>query len=118
MLKDYEGRTAVDFVIRDESRTPRVIGFAHYDSDRGGAQEYDRANANRDGMHAILAYSRAAHTPLAVVFVNDGPGLLLGSMWKIYADIEAGGDGHVLVTTLKMAQAGRFTAGWIERSAS
>jgi hypothetical protein len=39
-------------------------------------------------------------------------------MWKDYDQIERGGEGRTLVTTLAMAQAGRFSAAWIDAAAS
>lgn len=118
ILADYQISTPADFVISDRFGSPRVIGFARYDSDRGGAQEDDRIGGNARRLREILSYNEVTLGPLKVVFLNDGPGLLLGSMWRDYASIETSGNGRALVTTLKMAQAGRFTADWIERSAS
>ena len=37
-----------------------------------------------------------------VIFLNDGPGLLLGSMWNDYAHIEESWPGRVKVLTLRM----------------
>ena len=37
-----------------------------------------------------------------VIFLNDGPGLLLGSMWSDYAHIENSWHGKVKVVTLRM----------------
>lgn len=114
VLTDYPTKTPVDFVISDPEREPRVIGFARYDSDRGGAQEDDRVGGNERRLREILRYAEEWELDLRVVFLNDGPGLLLGSMWADYAAIEAGGEGAALVTTLTMAQAGRFSIDWIE----
>jgi hypothetical protein len=115
VLPDYKISTPADFVISDRFGTSRVIGFARYDSDRGGAQEDDRIGGNARRLQEILAYNEAISGPLKVVFLNDGPGLLLGSMWRDYASVETSGKGRALVTTLKMAQAGRLTADWIDR---
>lgn len=49
-----------------------------------------------------------------VVFLNDGPGLLLGSMWRDYAEIEKLGKGKILVTTLRMLDE-RLTKDWLEK---
>jgi hypothetical protein len=108
----------VDFVVRDEHEIVRVVGFARYDSDRGGAQEDDRTGGNERRLREILRFDRPDRPPLKVVFLNDGPGLLLGSMWADYAQIECGGEGRTLVTTLAMAQAGRFSVEWIESAPS
>jgi cytochrome oxidase assembly protein ShyY1 len=101
-------------VVSDPDGNVRVVGFARYDSDRGGAQEDDRIGGNERRLREILRFASAEEVPpVKVVFLNDGPGLLLGSMWADYAAIENGGEGRALVTTLKMAQAGRFSVDWI-----
>jgi len=43
--------------------------------------------------------------------VNDGPGLLLGSMWRDYAEIEKLSP-DVLVATIRMLDE-RLTAAWL-----
>ena len=50
---------------------------------------------------------------LKVIFVNDGPGLLLGSMWTDYANLEKRWSGKVKVVTLRMVPE-RITAAWLE----
>lgn len=83
-----------------------MVGFAHYDSDRGGSQEDDRTGGNMDKAQKVLAYAARRRIPLRVLFLNDGPGLLLGSMWRDYAALEeknvVDGERHVMVVTLKM----------------
>lgn len=119
VIDGYPTRTPVDFVVSDPDGVVRVVGFARYDSDRGGAQEDDRIGGNERRLREILRFeSPAGIVPVKVVFLNDGPGLLLGSMWADYASIENGGEGRTLVTTLKMAQAGRFSIDWIVSGAS
>jgi hypothetical protein len=119
VLAGYPTRTPVDFVVSDPDAHVRVVGFARYDSDRGGAQEDDRIGGNERRLREILQFAPAeGEPPVKVVFLNDGPGLLLGSMWADYAAIENGGQRRALVTTLKMAQAGRFSIAWIESAAS
>ena len=102
----------VDFVIRNGD-TPIAIGFARYDSDRGGAQEDDRPGQYREVTQEILDYADGHTMPnLKVIFVNDGPGLLLGSMWSDYAYIEEQAPGRVKVVTLRMVP-DRITAEWL-----
>ena len=43
---------------------------------------------------------------------RHGPGLLLGSMWRDYAEIEKRGKGRILVTTLRMLDE-RLTKDWL-----
>jgi len=102
----------VDFVIYNDG-VPVAIGLARYDSDRGGAQEDDRTGQYREVAQEILAYADSHDLPhLKVIFVNDGPGLLLGSMWNDYSYIEDFWPGRVKVVTLRMVP-DRITAEWL-----
>lgn len=103
----------VDFIIFDEAQRPVAVGLARYDSDRGGAQEDDRTGQYRDCAQEVLTYADAhgLHR-LKVIFVNDGPGLLLGSMWNDYSYIEQQWPGRVKVVTLRMVPE-RVTATWL-----
>ena len=102
----------VDFVIW-EGGTPVAIGLARYDSDRGGAQEDDRPGQYREVAQEILDYADGHGMPhLKLIFVNDGPGLLLGTMWSDYAHIEEQVPGRVKVVTLRMVPS-RITAEWL-----
>lgn len=100
-----------DFLIRDGERI-LAVGFARYDSDRGGAQEDDRTGGYRDCATEVLTYARRRHMPLKVIFLNDGPGLLLGSMWNDYARLERLHPGKILVLTLRMVPE-RLTVKWL-----
>lgn len=113
VLENWEEKTPADLLISNCDGTPLVIGFARYDSDRGGAQEDDRIAGNRDKVTNILNYASIYNLPLKVFFLNDGPGLTLGSMWNDYASLETYGKGRVMVCTLKMLDE-RFTRGWLE----
>ena len=102
----------VDFVIY-EGDTVLAVGLARYDSDRGGgAQEDDRPGQYRECGQEVIQYadSRGLHTKL--IFLNDGPGLLLGSMWNDYAHIEKAWPGRVKVVTLRMVEV-RITLDWL-----
>jgi hypothetical protein len=93
----------VDFVIYSEDRkTILAIGLARYDSDRGGAQEDDRIGGYRNCANEILMYAHDSGLDVKVIFVNDGPGLLLGSMWYDYATLEQSWPGKIMVLTLRM----------------
>jgi hypothetical protein len=107
-----------DFVIlRKVDTTPLVVGFAHYDSDRGGSQEDDRTGGNQDKVEKIMAWAARRRTPIRVLFVNDGPGLLLGSMWDDYSRLESNNivdeELRVMVLTLKMVSE-RLSRDWLE----
>ena len=103
----------VDFVIRDPAKGDVVVvGLARYDSDRGGAQEDDRTGGYSNCADEILGYARKHGLRTKVVFINDGPGLLLGSMWNDYASIERSHHKRILVTTLRMIPE-RITRDWL-----
>ncbi len=112
VFKDYtKPDRPVDFVIYDQGQ-PIAIGLARYDSDRGGAQEDDRTGQYRDCASEVLAYASQHGLNLKVVFLNDGPGLLLGSMWNDYAYLE-NLDPHIRVVTLRMVKE-RLTVDWLK----
>lgn len=89
-----------DFMIKD-GKDVLAIGFARYDGDRGGAQEDDRTGGNRNAANELLEYAKGKDLRTKIIFVNDGPGLLLGSMWNDYSYIEDSSD-DILVVTLRM----------------
>jgi hypothetical protein len=101
----------VDFVLFYQQK-PVAIGLARYDSDRGGAQEDDRTGQYRDCATEILTYAKENNLNLKVIFLNDGPGLLLGSMWNDYANIENSWHGLVKVVTLRMITE-RISLNWL-----
>jgi hypothetical protein len=91
----------VDFVLYEKNEI-LAIGLARYDSDRGGAQEDDRTGQYRDCAQEFFTYATEHHLKTKIIFLNDGPGLLLGSMWRDYAYIEDSWQGLVRVVTLRM----------------
>ncbi|MBI5773999.1 MAG: bstEII [Verrucomicrobia bacterium] len=103
----------VDFIIRDPAKGDVLaVGLARYDGDRGGAQEDDRTGGYRNCADEILGYARKHGLRTKVVFINDGPGLLLGSMWDDYAALERSHKGRILVATLRMVPV-RLTRQWL-----
>jgi hypothetical protein len=114
IFEDYPkpGRP-VDFVVYDVNETAILaIGLARYDSDRGGAQEDDRTGGYQNCADEILSYAKRHQPSLKLIFINDGPGLLLGSMWEDYARLERSGSGKILVATLRMVPE-RLTLNWL-----
>jgi hypothetical protein len=105
----------VDFVIFDGDDV-LAVGLARYDSDRGGAQEDDRTGQYRDCAQEIIQYTDSKRMQTKVIFLNDGPGLLLGSMWNDYAYIENHWPGRVIVVTLRMVPE-RITLEWLQSKA-
>jgi hypothetical protein len=113
VFRDYPNKNRpVDFLIYDEDgKTILAIGLARYDSDRGGSQEDDRTGGYKNCADEILRYAQTNNPNLKVIFVNDGPGLLLGSMWNDYADLEER-DNRIIVITLRMVRQ-RLTLDWL-----
>jgi hypothetical protein len=110
---DYPNpRRPVDFVIYNHNSDVLAIGLARYDSDRGGSQEDDRTGGYRNCADEILTYAQSRNLKTKVIFLNDGPGLLLGSMWNDYANLEASWHGKIIVLTLRMIPE-RLTLEWL-----
>lgn len=107
----------VDFVIYDTNGIDVLaIGLARYDSDRGGSQEDDRTGGYWNCATEILQFARSQGLSTKVIFINDGPGLLLGSMWDDYARLEASWLNKIMVATLRMVPE-RITYQWLRSSA-
>lgn len=102
----------VDFVVRNGGGEVIAIGLARYDGDRGGAQEDDRTGGYMNCAKEVLSYVTKKHLPTKIIFVNDGPGLLLGSMWGDYSKLEAVNPKRIIVLTLRMIQE-RLTEKWL-----
>ena len=112
LFEDYpKPDRPVDFVLIYKGK-PMAVGLARYDSDRGGAQEDDRTGQYRDCAAEVLHYAKKKKIPLKVIFLNDGPGLLLGSMWRDYEYLENTWPGLVRVVTLRMFSE-RITVNWL-----
>jgi len=113
LFNDYPNpNRPVDFVVYDApEKEILAIGLARYDSDRGGAQEDDRTGGYRNCANEILGYVKGKNLRTKVVFLNDGPGLLLGSMWDDYAKLEESWHGKIMVVTLRMVTE-RITSRW------
>ena len=105
----------VDFVVYNtDEKTVLAIGLARYDSDRGGAQEDDRTGGYRNCANELLGFAQENKLNFKVFFVNDGPGLLLGSMWDDYATLEESWPGKIKVLTLRMVPE-RLTLDWFQQ---
>ena len=89
-----------DFIIKNEGEI-LAVGFARYDPHRGGAQEDDRTGGYHNASREVLEYAKDKDLRTKVIFVNDGPGLLLGSMWDDYSYLEEVSK-DILVVTLRM----------------
>ncbi len=104
----------LDFVISSPDRNIiYAVGLARYDGDRGGAQEDDRTGGYKNCSDEILDYVHSHNLKTKVIFLNDGPGLLLGSMWEDYSRIEERYPNEVKVMTLRMIDE-RLTESWLK----
>jgi len=101
----------VDFVIKDRNKI-LAVGLARYDSDRGGAQEDDRTGGYVNCANEFMGYTKRKGLKTKLIFINDGPGLLLGSMWADYAALERSWKGKIMVLTLRMVKE-RITKEWL-----
>ena len=102
----------VDFVILEGSQA-RAIGLARYDGGRGGAQEDDRIGQYREVAQEVIQYCNARNlNSTKVIFINDGPGLLTGSMWDDYSNLDRIIMDRVRVATLRMIPE-RITQDWL-----
>ena len=114
VFKDYPNpKRPVDFIIADKNNNVLAVGLARYDSDRGGAQEDDRTGGYKNCADEFLNYCCNHKLNTKMIFLNDGPGLLLGSMWADYSNIERSWDNKIMVLTLRMVQK-RLTRKWLE----
>lgn len=113
IFSDYPNQDRpIDFVIK-ESDQILAIGLARYDSDRGGAQEDDRTGGYSNAANEFAAYARQYGLNTKIIFINDGPGLLLGSMWNDYTKLEESWKGRIMVATLRMVT-DRITEEWLK----
>lgn len=103
----------VDFLIRNQDGIICAVGLARYDGDRGGAQEDDRTGGYMNCAKEILDYAKRNGIFLKVIFINDGPGLLLGSMWNDYSKLENIDPDCIRVITLRMLSE-RINNNWLE----
>jgi hypothetical protein len=101
----------VDFAIY-KGRKLLALGLAHYDSDRGGSQEDRGPGDSRDFVREALEYTDSKRLRTKLILLNDGPGLLLGSMWNDHAQIERIRPSQVRVVTLRMVPE-RITVEWL-----
>lgn len=107
----------IDFIVYADSVSTNedailAVGLARYDSDRGGAQEDDRIGGYRHCADEVLTFAQAKNLKTKVIFLNDGPGLVLGTMWDDYARLEQSWPGKIMVLTLRMIPA-RLTFDWL-----
>lgn len=116
LFADFKGNYPCDFVVRERATgLVLAIGFARYDSTRGGAQSDDRTGGNSDKVSKAkeyLALSEATGITFRILFLSDGPGLAHNDTWKEACALDDTWEGNVRVVTLKTAPT-RITADWL-----
>jgi hypothetical protein len=111
---DFKGDFPCDFVVRRESDNEVLaVGFARYDSTRGGAQSDDRTGGNANKVDKAKAFDVVTPTRLKMIFLSEGPGLMHGDTWEEACQLDGQWDGRVRVATLKLASK-RITPDWLE----
>lgn len=112
VVPNFQGSCPCDFVVRQASdNNVLAIGFARYDSTRGGAQSDDRTGGNAGKVYKLRDYHRETGNLIRIVFLADGPGLTHKDTWQEACDLDSVWDDNVRVTTLKLAPQ-RLTLQW------
>lgn len=110
----FKGDFPCDFAVRRVSDNEVLaIGFARYDSTRGGAQSDDRTGGNANKVEKAKSFDAVTPTNLKIIFLSEGPGLMHKDTWEESCQLDGQWDGRVRVATLKLA-AKRITQEWLE----
>ena len=114
LYPDFKTSYPCDFVIRRISDNEVLaIGFARYDSTRGGSQSDDRTGGNANKVEKAKQFDYFTSTQLKLIFLADGPGLMHTDTWQEACQLDGQWNGRVRVTTLKLA-AKRISSQWLE----
>lgn len=113
LFSDFEGNYPCDFIIKDNSNNKILaVGFARYDSTRGGAQSDDRTGGNSYKVEKAKEYFRKTGKIFKLIFLSDGPGLLHKDTWEEACILDGFWSDKVRVATLKIAPE-RITVDWL-----
>lgn len=112
MLSDFKYSYPCDFIIKDSKRRVVAVGFARYDSTRGGAQSDDRTGGNSDKVNKAKSYYEETGKKFKLIFLSDGPGLAHNDIWEENAKLDISWGDNVRVTTLKTLES-RVTLEWL-----
>ena len=113
IFTDFNGDYPCDFVIRDFiSQEVLAIGFARYDSTRGGSQSDDRTGGNNDKVMQAAEFNRTNRSNFKILFLSDGPGLTHRDTWEEACILDGKLNDRVRVSTLKLADE-RITEEWL-----
>lgn len=113
IFPQFIGSCPCDFIIKDLfSNQVKAIGFARYDSTRGGSQSDDRTGGNNDKVNKAMQFSQQSDENFKIIFLSDGPGLTHNDTWHETCYLDGQWNGNVRVTTLKTADL-RITQSWL-----
>jgi len=114
LYPNFQGTYPCDFVVRRHcDQELLAIGFARYDSTRGGAQSDDRTGGNLNKVDKAKAFDQVTPTRFKLIFLADGPGLMHGDTWEEACTLDGQWHGRVRVVTLELAEK-RITPEWLE----
>jgi len=113
IFTDFEYRYPCDFIVKHTASDNLVaVGFARYDSTRGGAQSDDRTGGNSFKVEKARQYCESTGRLFKLIFVSDGPGLAHNDTWQQACDLDGQWGDRVRVTTLLLAPQ-RITSEWL-----
>ncbi len=112
-FEDFEHNFPCDFVIH-ERKTKKLcaVGFARYDSTRGGAQSDDRTGGNSDKVSKAKEYCAKKKINFKIVFLADGPGLAHKDTWEEACKLDHAWGDNIRVVTLKTSEE-QITKKWL-----
>lgn len=114
VFPDFSGSYPCDFIIRNkDDNKVLAVGFARYDSTRGGAQSDDRTGGNSNKVDKAMRFSETSGKCFKIIFLADGPGLSHKDTWEEACELDGSWNGDVRVTTLKTADE-RVTVDWLK----
>ena len=113
VIPDFDGSCPCDFIIRQTlDHSVIAVGFARYDSTRGGAQSDDRTGGNSAKVYLIREHYLRLNKTLRIIFLSDGPGLAHRDTWAEAVRLDGMWEGNVRVSTLKLTDE-RVTLEWL-----
>ena len=114
VLDDFEGDFPCDFIVKKNDTDELIaVGFARYDSTRGGAQSDDRTGGNSNKVTKSQEYFLNTGKDYKLIFLSDGPGLTHGDTWEEACNLDDSWEGRVRVSTLISCK-DRITVDWLE----
>lgn len=115
VFPQFQGKYPCDFIIKDNSGKVLCVGFARYDSTRGGAQSDDRTGGNLHKVAKAQEFYHRTGERFRILFVADGPGLTHKDTWQEACDLDGAWNDNVRVVTLAISSR-RVTESWIKQT--